>query len=104
MDAVVSTGSVALAEKLIELETEKQRLTDAITDAECEMAKLSVSEKRLKSAFYKAKQMLKSGTLKNRKAIVEKYIKEVVVYRDKIEIEYVISDTYTFREEISRNK
>ncbi len=46
--------------------------------------------------------MLKSVTLKNRKAIVEKYVKQIVMYRDKIEIEYIISDAYSFKETISR--
>lgn len=99
---VVSTGSAALADKLKELEMTKQQLTQAIIDAEQQMSKLTVDESKLRAAFYKARRMLKSGTLKNRKAIVEKYIRQITIYKDKIEIEYAISDTYSFKEEVDR--
>lgn len=104
VNVVVSTGSVALTDKLTELEETKQKITQAIMDTECQMSKLTIDENRLKAAFYKAKQMLKSGTLKNRKAIIEKYVKQIIMYKDKIEIEYIISDTYSFKEDILRNK
>lgn len=47
--------------------------------------------------------MLRSGTLKNRKAIVDKYVKQITMYKDKIEIEYTISDAYSFKETIERH-
>ncbi len=102
IDLVVSTGSSALAEKLNELEKTKQQLEHSIINAEQQMSKLTVDEKKLKSAFYKAKQMMKSGTLKNKKAIVEKYIKQLTIYENMIEVEYIISDTYSFKETIAR--
>ncbi len=102
VDIVVSTGSTALANKLKELESTKEQLMQSIADAEYQMSRLTVNEKQLKAAFYKAKQMLKSGTLKNRKAIVEKYVKQITIYKDRIEIEYIVSDTYSFKETIDR--
>lgn len=102
VDIVVSTGSSALADKLNELETTKQQLLQTLMDTEGQVSKLTVDEKKLRAAFYKAKQMLKSGTLKNRKAIVEKYVKQITMYEDRIEIEYHISDTYSFKETVSR--
>lgn len=104
VNIVVSTGSAALADKLKELETDKLHFEKLIKEAEYELSKQSVNEKKIKSAFYKAKQMLKSGTLKNRKAIVEKYVKQVTLYKDSIEIEYVVSNTYSFMERIPRQK
>lgn len=102
VEAVVSTGSIALADKLKEFENTKQQLTQSLIDAERKVSQLTTSKHNIKSAFYKAKQMLRSGTLKNRKAIVEKYVKQIIMYADRIEIEYVISDTYTFTETIER--
>lgn len=64
--------------------------------------KLAADEENIKTAFYKAKKMLRSGALKNRKAIVEKYIKQVTVYEDKIEIEFSLSDSYSFKEIVNR--
>lgn len=104
VNVVVSTGSAALTDKLRELEEEKEKITQAIADAECQISRLTIDEKRIKAAFYKAKQMLKSGTLKNRKSIIEKYVKQIIMYKDKIEIEYRISNTYSFKEDILRNK
>ena len=46
--------------------------------------------------------MLKNGTLKNKKAIVQQFVKRVVVYKDKIIIEYNIAGDYIFGEEIIR--
>ena len=63
---------------------------------------MHIDTNKLKSAFNKAKRMLKDGTLKNRKAIVQQYVKEIVVYKDKITVEYNISGTYTVTEELSR--
>ena len=86
------------------LEEEKVKLEAAIHENKVRMAKVTASERTLKAAFKKAKQMLKSGTLKNKKAIIEKYIKEIVVFRDRIEVEYTISDTYSFKETISKEE
>ena len=104
VNIVVETGSAALTNKLKELEETKVNLEQALMDAERQMADMQISESKLKSAFCKAKQMLKSGTLKNRKAIVEQYIKQVTIYKDKIVVEYRLSETYSFNEEIKRQK
>ncbi len=103
VNVVASTGSAALINKLKELEEEKMQLENSLKDNDGKISKLTVDEKTLRTAFQKAKQMLRSGTSKNKKAIVEKYIKEIVVYKDKIEIEYAISDTYSLKEIILRN-
>ena len=49
-----------------------------------------VDEKQLRGVFKKAKRMLSSGILKNRKAIVEQYVKQVIVYKYRIEAEYLV--------------
>lgn len=102
VDLVVSTGSSALTAKLKELEANKTQLENALLDAQRQLSEMSISEEKLKKAFNKAKQMLKSGTLQNRKAIVQAYVKSVTIFTDRIVIEYNISGTYTVKEEISR--
>ncbi len=104
INVIMQTGSAALSQKLKELEETKVNLENAIAENERKLSEVSIDAKRLKLVFRKARQMLKSGTLKNRKAIVEQYIKGVTVYKDKIEIEYRISDTYCFKETIERSK
>lgn len=102
VNVIMQTGSATLTDKLKELEKTKADLENALAENERKLAEVSIDAKRLKLAFKKARQMLKSGTLKNRKAIVEQYIKQVVIYKDKIEIEYRISDTYTYKETVLR--
>jgi len=104
VNVVVATGSAALTNKLKELEENKSQLEQALSDAERKLSQMRIDEKRLKSAFKKAKQMLHSGTLKNRKAIVEQYVKRVIVYKDRIEVEYLVSGNYSFKETVPRNK
>ncbi len=103
VNLVVTTGSAALAEKLKELELEKVTLEISLKEAERKLSEMSVDEAQLRKAFSKAKSLLKSGTLKNRKAIVQQYVKQVVMYPDKVEIEFnVIGDTYTIKESFPR--
>ena len=92
-----------LTAKLKELEATKAQLESALLDAERQLSEMAISKEKLKKAFNKAKQMLKSGTLQNRKAIVQAYVKSVTIFTDRIVIEYNISGTYTVKEEIQRN-
>lgn len=104
MNVIVQTGSAALSGKLKDLEKEKAELEQTLSAKKQELSKLSVDEKELKKAFRKAKKMLESGTLLNRKAIIQHYVKQVVVYNDKIVIEFNVTDNYTITEEIAREK
>lgn len=103
VNLVVTIGSAALAEKLKELELEKLTLEISLKEAERKLSEMSVDEAQLRKAFSKAKSLLKSGTLKNRKAIVQQYVKQVVMYPDKVEVEFnVIGDSYTIKESYPR--
>ena len=102
VDIVVATGSAALTDKLKELERTKVELQQALFEAKKHIEEMYIDEKQLKRAFKIAKQMLRSGTLKNRKAIVGQYVKQIIIYKDRIVLEYKVSDTYSFKEEIDR--
>jgi hypothetical protein len=104
VNIIVSTGSAALTDKLKELESTKAQLQESLSEAERKLSEMHIDTDKLKSAFNKAKRMLKDGTLKNRKAIVQQYVKEVIIYKDKILVEYNISGTYTVKEELPREK
>ena len=102
VNLVVTTGSAALAGKLTELESEKANLEKSLIEAKRKISEMTVNEAELKKAFSKAKRLLVSGTLKNRKAIVQHYVKQVVMYNDKIEVEYNIFGGYTIKETLSK--
>ena len=102
VNIIMQTGSAALSDKLKELENNKVTLEQALADKEHELSNMTVSEKELKKAFKKAKEMLESGTLANRKAIIQHYVKQVILYKDKIVIEFNITDDYIITEEVKR--
>lgn len=102
VNCVAITGSSAMLEKLTSLEQEQKCLENAIAENQAKQEKARIDVKQIKIAFNKAKRMLKNGTLKNKKAIVQQFVKRVVVYKDRIIIEYNIAGDYTLREEIIR--
>lgn len=102
VNVIMKTGSAALSDKLKELESNKVKFEQTLHEKEQELAEMTVNEKVLKQAFKKAKKMLESGTLSNKKAIIDRYIKQIILYKDKIVIEFNITDTYTITEEMER--
>lgn len=65
VNIIVSTGSAALTDKLKELESTKTQLQESLSEAERKLSEMHIDANKLKSAFNKAKRMLKDGTLKN---------------------------------------
>lgn len=102
VNVIMQTGSVALSDKLKELECDKAKFEETLREKEQTLFEMKVNEKELKQAFKKAKKMLESGTLSNKKAIIDRYVKQIILYRDKIAIEFNVTDTYTITEEIER--
>ena len=99
---VMETGSSALNNKLQELEAEKRNLELALNEANNKLASVTIDAKSLKNAFKRAKQMLKSGNLSNRKALVERYVNSVTIYKNEIIIEFNVFGEFTVRETVSR--
>jgi len=102
VNVVMQTGSVALNNKLKELEDNKAQLEMALLEAQNKLSEMSISENQLKRAFKKAKQMLLCATLKNRKAIIDQYVNKITIYKDTIAIEFNISSEFKVEENISR--
>lgn len=102
VNVVMNTGSAALSAKLSELEKERETLRKALRKAEQQKKNTGINKRQLKSAFRVAKQMLQDGTLANKKAIINQYVNRVVIFRDRIEVEYNISPTYAVKEDILR--
>ncbi|MGN1098378.1 MAG: recombinase family protein [Clostridia bacterium] len=102
VNVVVTTGSMALNEKLAELEDEKIQLQLSLDAAELKLSSTEIDAKKLKSAFRQAKKMLQNGTLKNKAAIVERYVKKVTIYKERIVIEFNIAPTFSVEHELKR--
>lgn len=89
-------------DKLKELENEKCSLEASLEETCIKISEISINEEQIKAAFQKAKKLLRSGTLKNRKDIVQTYINSVTVYIEYVVVEYNIFGSYTITEEIQR--
>lgn len=95
---VMNTGSDALNDKLNELEADKHQKIICLEEAKRKLAENTVNKKQLEAAFKKAKNMLKNGTLHNKKAIVEKYINRITIYKNKVVIDINITDNFRMEE------
>jgi hypothetical protein len=86
VDLMVEIGSPALKQKLFELEESKEKLTFELQQAELAEQQMSVSEDTLRILFRKAQQELRHGTLTNRRKIIDQYVKQVVIFPDRVEL------------------
>lgn len=100
VNIMVSTGSPALVNKLNELEKEKAILESSFTDINRKISQMTINPDKIKTAFRKAKKLLQSGDLKNKKAIVEQYVKQVTIFKEKLIIEFNISEDYSITKEM----
>lgn len=102
VDLLMDVQSPTLKEKLMELETKKALLEANSDGLKRKSDSLSIDEKRLRKLFREAKKMLEEGTLKNKKVLIDKYVKCVTVYKDKIIIELSIADVFTLKKSVER--
>jgi site-specific DNA recombinase len=86
VDLMVEIGSPALKQKLFELEESKEKLTFELQQAELAEQQMAVSEDTLRILFRKAQQELRHGTLTNRRKIIDQYVKQVVIFPDRVEL------------------
>ena len=83
---MVEVGFRALKQKLFEPEESKKRLTFELQQAEPAEQQMPISEDTLSSLFCKAPKELHNGTPANCRNIIDQYVKQVVIYPDRIEL------------------
>jgi site-specific DNA recombinase len=85
---MAKSGSDTMLEMLRELESQKAQLEydykSLCEELKCE----AINEEEFTQAFRKARSMLKSGELSTAKLLVERFIQQVVLYDDRIEIAF----------------
>lgn len=84
VDLLIDIGSVALKNRLSELEKQKAGLEKDISTLVGLLSANRVTEKELKCVFAEIRRALTAGTLANAKQLVDTYIHDVVVYPDRI--------------------
>jgi len=101
VNVIASTGSSALTEKLKSLERNKEEKIYNLSVLQEKLNSTAIDEAKLKKAFFKAKQMLKNGTLEMQKVIVNTYVNTVVLFPDKIEIIFNLAPNYTVNDSLA---
>ncbi len=98
VEMIMQSPSTVLAEKLSELEQEKERLNDSYKEI-CKNADIqNLDEEEITQMFKVARNQLEVGTLKMTKILVETFIDKVLVYKDRIEI------VFNFCKDISKTQ
>lgn len=97
---VSRTGSEMMADKIVDLESEKARLKADYEQICFSTSAKEVSIKELTDSFNKAKGLLKRGELKTTKSLIEQYINKVLIYEDHVEVIFNFHPELNFRQEI----
>lgn len=86
VNVIATTGSAALANQLMQLESEKEKLDFQIQAEERGRKEKDLDEDAIRSAFRQAQKMFHSGTLPQMEQILNLYLDRVVVFPDYVEI------------------
>ena len=86
VNVVARTGSEALIERLAQAERTKKELEYRLATLEDEANACQIDAQRLTDAFKKARQYLRTGELKQTKVLLERYVKEIIIYKDSVEV------------------
>ncbi|MCL2035469.1 MAG: recombinase family protein [Oscillospiraceae bacterium] len=84
---VAKTGSDALIERLNQLEQEKKETEYRLTKLEMDAQICRVTESDLKEAFKRARDLLKTGGLSNTKVLIQRYVHQVIIHPERIEVQ-----------------
>ena len=105
VNLMIKTQSLAMAEKLEAMEKEKSELEDRHTDLYDKAGKRLIPKAQYKRAFSEAKKRLANGKLNVTKKIIETYVNKVVVFKDKIQIQFDLGteEFQPFNEKIPQN-
>ena len=96
-------STVTYSKRKVKRSGNKKALLEANSDElKRKLDSLSIDEKRLRKLFREAKKMLEEGTLKNKKLLIDKYVKCVTVYKDRIVIELNIAEIFTLKNNVER--
>lgn len=82
--------------KLSELETQKVNLKDDIYSMEQELSKYAFDENTFRKMFQTARMMFQEGKLTTNKALIDRYVDKIIIYKSYIEIYFNMGGTSTF--------
>ena len=98
-ELLIKKSSDTLLEKLSEREELKERTIYALEKIDYKINAKVVNEKVLTDEFNNAKKLLAKGTLSTTQKLIDLYVNEVIVYPDRIRVEYNLGFDVDFYEQ-----
>ena len=91
MRVIANNASDALVDKLNELDSHKKGHEQRLQELQSKHNVVEISEAELAHSFKQAREMLKNGSLSSVKALIERYIKQITIDGEKIEIQFSLN-------------
>jgi site-specific DNA recombinase len=93
--------SRAMYDMLNRLETQKQDIENEIARNRNLMKVVDITEEDMRTAYTKAREMLKSGTLPELRQLINLYVEKVVVYREHVEVFFHVLPVFSYMNHIA---
>lgn len=103
VNVMAQTGSIALAEKLHELEQNRETARLELTKMETTLTNKNLAHDQFVSAFHRAKALLASGSLSSKQQLVDQFVERVTIYTDRIEMQLRISNGFGLETVTAKN-
>jgi len=99
--AVANSGSTSLLNALVNYEKELNEIESTIAVEEDRLNICQVSEEEIRTAYTKAKELYSSGSLEEKRQLINLYLEKVVIYKEHIEVFLNTLPTYMIKRNIT---
>lgn len=91
LDLMIQSKSISFDNKLTQLEEQKSIIEKRIYEYNQQIKHRIIMPQTFKNAFHEAKRRLSKGELSSTRMLIGKFIKQIIVYPDKIIIEFSLA-------------
>ena len=88
VNGIAETGSLAMAEKLKQLEEEKHIAEKHLCDLQAKRDHNSIDPDELRALFQFAQRLMQHGSLPDLQQVIDCFVHEVILYADRVEISF----------------
>lgn len=110
VNVIAHSGSSHLLDKLDSLESEQTELLQKIHDEKLKIIEAAVDDNVVREAFLQAKALFESGQLADMRYLINLYLNEVTIYKDRIEVSinalpgYILPNKQTLDVDVSAER
>ena len=93
---IANTASIALAEKLTEMESEKAQMLTKLKQIEDDCCLKAVEESEIAEAFKTARKLLANRNLSTLQKLIDVYVDRVIVFKDRVEVFFNFTENFVY--------